>query len=268
MPWRATVASISSRLRRPRSLQPSYSSGQRVRPLASPWVRLASQKPPLRPVACSAIRSRLDAAAPSRPGSRSLARTAVHSPVKPPPTTTRSGASAGVGRAAPAAARAGPGCPATAARSTESPTTPAVPGVRDQASRARAGRARGRGSSIASRASSADDGQRRDDVDAVEVGERQQPAPPARRRGPRPSAGCCRRTARAARASRGRLTSSTAQKAPVPRTSPTQGAGRRARPGRGRTPPRRGRRRARRPAPPPSRSIVATAAAQASGWPE
>ena len=51
------VASIPSRLRMPSACRASYSSGQRCRPLASPWVRLASQNPPLRPVACSAIRS-------------------------------------------------------------------------------------------------------------------------------------------------------------------------------------------------------------------
>ncbi len=56
------------------------SSGQRRSPFASPWVRLASTKPPLRPDAAQPIvfaSSRVT----RRPGSRSFARIAVHSPV-------------------------------------------------------------------------------------------------------------------------------------------------------------------------------------------
>ena len=43
--------------RRPSAASWSYSSGQRSRPLASPWVRLAAQNPPLRPDAAHPIRS-------------------------------------------------------------------------------------------------------------------------------------------------------------------------------------------------------------------
>ena len=49
----------------------------------------ASQKPPLRPLAAQPRRDPR-AATTSRPGSRSLAISAVHRPVKPPPTTARS----------------------------------------------------------------------------------------------------------------------------------------------------------------------------------
>ncbi len=48
--------------------------------VASPCVRLAAQKPPLRPLAAQPIRSP-SSRTTSRPGSRSLASSAVHSPV-------------------------------------------------------------------------------------------------------------------------------------------------------------------------------------------
>ena len=73
----------------PSRTRSSYSAGHRVIPLCSPWVNEASQNPPLRPVACSAIRSP-SSSSTERPGSRSTARSAVQRPQKPPPTTTRS----------------------------------------------------------------------------------------------------------------------------------------------------------------------------------
>lgn len=51
MPYLATVRSISSRFSLPSRTSVEISCGQRARPLPSPWVRLATQKPPLRPEA-------------------------------------------------------------------------------------------------------------------------------------------------------------------------------------------------------------------------
>jgi hypothetical protein len=88
-PSSVTSAANPSRLARPRRSSSSNSSGQRFRPLAAPWVRLASQNPPLRPDAAQPIcwpSSRTTRAA----GLRRLARTAVQSPAYPPPTTVRS----------------------------------------------------------------------------------------------------------------------------------------------------------------------------------
>ena len=62
------------------------SAGKRARPLASPWVRLAAQKPPLRPDAAHPM-ARPSSSTTSAAGSRSLASRAVHSPVNPPPIT-------------------------------------------------------------------------------------------------------------------------------------------------------------------------------------
>jgi hypothetical protein len=89
MPCRLIVASISPRFRRPRRSSTPDSPGNRARPLATPWVRLAAQNPPLRPVAAEATRP-ASSSTTSRPGSRSLASKAVQSPENPPPTTARS----------------------------------------------------------------------------------------------------------------------------------------------------------------------------------
>ena len=75
--------------------------GKRRSPFSRPWVRLAAQKPPLRPDAAQPMRSP-SSSTTSRSGSRSLARIAVHRPEKPPPTMASS-----VDASAPRAARAG-----------------------------------------------------------------------------------------------------------------------------------------------------------------
>ena len=54
-----------------------------------PWVRLAEQKPPLRPDAALPT-VRASSSTTSLDGSRSLASRAVHRPVNPPPTIARS----------------------------------------------------------------------------------------------------------------------------------------------------------------------------------
>ena len=75
-----TVLSIASRFSMPRRSSVSSSVGNRASPFFSPWVRLASTKPPLRPLAGQPTRS------PSTSttrllGSRSFASSAVQSPV-------------------------------------------------------------------------------------------------------------------------------------------------------------------------------------------
>lgn len=56
------------------------SSGQRSSPLGRPWVREAAQNPPLRPEAAQPV-SCPSISTTSRSGSRSLASSAVHSPL-------------------------------------------------------------------------------------------------------------------------------------------------------------------------------------------
>ena len=87
--YRFSVSSIASRFSRPSRSSVSISSGHRWTPLACPCVRDAAQNPPLRPDAAHPIRLP-SSSRTSRDGSRSLARMAVHSPEKPPPTTQRS----------------------------------------------------------------------------------------------------------------------------------------------------------------------------------
>jgi hypothetical protein len=81
------------------------------RPLASPWVRLAAPNPALRPVAAQPILS-ASSRRTLRPGSRSLASSAVHRPQNPLPSTARSALTE-----APSAGRArgGPTGPASKA---------------------------------------------------------------------------------------------------------------------------------------------------------
>jgi len=71
--------SISVRFCRPSRSRVSISSGKRCSPLSLPWVSEAAQNPPLRPEAAQPMRC-ASSSATSRPGSRSLASTAVHSP--------------------------------------------------------------------------------------------------------------------------------------------------------------------------------------------
>ena len=68
-----------SRFCRPSRSRVSISSGNRCSPLSLPWVSDAEQKPPLRPDAAQPMRW-ASSSTTSRPGSRSLARTAVQSP--------------------------------------------------------------------------------------------------------------------------------------------------------------------------------------------
>ena len=49
MPCSTTAFSMPSRFSRPSRSRVASSSGNRSRPLRSPWVRLAAQNPPLRP---------------------------------------------------------------------------------------------------------------------------------------------------------------------------------------------------------------------------
>ena len=78
-PRSRTSASKPARLSWPSRARTSYSSGQRERPLSSPWVSEASQKPPLRPDAAQPIVC-ASSSTTRRPGSRRLAWTAVQRP--------------------------------------------------------------------------------------------------------------------------------------------------------------------------------------------
>ena len=89
MPYRPSAASIASRFSAPRRCSVANSAGNRSRPLAAPWVRLASQNPPLRPLAAQPTRLP-SITSTDRPGLASLASRAAHSPVNPPPITARS----------------------------------------------------------------------------------------------------------------------------------------------------------------------------------
>src|SRR5689334_23793473 len=89
MPYRPIAAPIASRFSAPRRCSVPNSSPNRSRPLAAPWVRLASQKPPLRPLAAQPILLP-SMSTTDRPGLASLASSAAHRPPKPPPTTARS----------------------------------------------------------------------------------------------------------------------------------------------------------------------------------
>jgi len=103
MPWEATVWPISRRFSAPNRSSSGISAGNRSSPLPSPCVRLADQKPPLRPDAAQPT-VRASSSTTSSDGSRSVASSAVHSPVNPPPTIARSAvtfpASAGSGSGA------------------------------------------------------------------------------------------------------------------------------------------------------------------------
>ena len=79
MPNSSTVRSMPSRFSRPIVVMTSSSSGHRESPLPKPWVRLASQKPPLRPLAaCPHVAA--SNRSTSRSASRCLASSAVQSP--------------------------------------------------------------------------------------------------------------------------------------------------------------------------------------------
>ena len=96
-------ATISSRLSRPIRTSRSISSGHIARPWPSPCVREAEMKPPFRPdapkpMSCDSMSMMSDE------GSEILASIAAQSPVRPPPTTSRSH-DAGADRGAHAAGR-------------------------------------------------------------------------------------------------------------------------------------------------------------------
>ena len=80
IPHSAMSAPIASRFAMPRRSSSSISSGQRLRPLSRPWVRLASQNPPLRPDAAQPT-VRASTRTMRASGSRRRASSAVHSPV-------------------------------------------------------------------------------------------------------------------------------------------------------------------------------------------
>ncbi len=77
-------------------------------PLASPWVRLASQKPPLRPLAPNATVCGLEDHDPQA-GSVSVRASAVHSPVNPAPTIATSTSSRSPGSSGGSAVPSGAG---------------------------------------------------------------------------------------------------------------------------------------------------------------
>ena len=77
------------RLSRPSRSSRSSSSGKWRIPLARPWVRLASQKPPFRPLAPNATVSASRTTTRSA-GSVSVSAIAVHRPVNPAPTIATS----------------------------------------------------------------------------------------------------------------------------------------------------------------------------------
>jgi len=79
MSYRSTVSTSPSRLALPCRSNSGISWGQRANPLPKPWVRLGSTKPPLRPLACPP-HSPASRTVTVRAGSRSLARSAAHSP--------------------------------------------------------------------------------------------------------------------------------------------------------------------------------------------
>ena len=103
--WRSRSAFSPARFSRPSASSASSSCANRAAPLSSPWVKEASTKPPLRPLAPQPAVS-ASSSTTSRSGRSRLACTAAHRPVKPPPTIARSastvpssgGASAGRGR--------------------------------------------------------------------------------------------------------------------------------------------------------------------------
>ena len=89
IPWSRVKSMRSRRFSRPSDSRRSTSSGKWRSPLARPWTRLASQNPPLRPLApnptTAASRTTM-----RRPGSVSASRIAVHRPVNPAPTMATS----------------------------------------------------------------------------------------------------------------------------------------------------------------------------------
>ena len=105
MPRDRTVAAISSRFAWPSRSSAGISASNLSIPLASPWVRLAEQKPPLRPDAAQPTR-RASSSTISADGSRSFASSAVHRPVNPPPITASRGAVPPVSRGAAGGASA------------------------------------------------------------------------------------------------------------------------------------------------------------------
>src|SRR5580704_11485611 len=133
MPYLPIAASIASRFSAPSRCRVLNSAGYRFRPLAAPWVRLASQKPPLRPLAAQPMRWP-SMSTTDRPGLASLASKAAHSPPKPPPITARSQARSprSGSRAAGASGRSsqyGVGSAAMTSRVSSARRAPASSGV-------------------------------------------------------------------------------------------------------------------------------------------
>ncbi len=127
MPSSVTVRSIASRFSRPRRSSVGMSSGQRSAPLAKPWVSELDTKPPLRPVAPSAARPP-STRTTSRSGSCCLASSAVHRPVKPAPTTSRSQETGAESRGA-GSGRSGLSSQKTDCRVPDSDASASGPGV-------------------------------------------------------------------------------------------------------------------------------------------
>ncbi len=93
MPSASTNFSIARRFSRPNRTNWSISRGHDNAPWARPCVRDSDTKPPLRPLPPYPNRF-ASSSSTSWSGRCCLARSAAHSPVKPPPTTTRSARSA------------------------------------------------------------------------------------------------------------------------------------------------------------------------------
>ena len=134
MPWAAIVSPISARFCAPSFSSSGISPGNRDRPLPTPWVRLAEQKPPFRPDAAQPVVS-ASTRTTSADGSRSAraARSRARKSPRPRPRGRRSadrsararapGRRAGSSRtaaAAPRPARRRPGAGAVPARASGS----------------------------------------------------------------------------------------------------------------------------------------------------
>src|SRR5690349_12232624 len=89
MPYAVSVLWMPAKFSAASRSSVGISSGQQATPWARPWVSDGARNPPLRPDAPSPSRP-ASSTTTSRDGSASLARIAVHRPVKPPPTTSRS----------------------------------------------------------------------------------------------------------------------------------------------------------------------------------
>ena len=103
---RPRSASMASRFSRPSRSQGVDLVGEALDAVASPWVRLAAQNPPLRPDAAQPHRS-ASSSTTSTAGSADLASSAVHRPGVPAPDHGQVGAWCGPTRGGPARVRTG-----------------------------------------------------------------------------------------------------------------------------------------------------------------